>query len=219
MQERAREAIIVARAYVGSFGLDSVADAATRELSEYHDALLKQWPPKRAIGRSRGRALVALGLWETLRQQAGRLGIDKQVCFPGVIHRDDVPAFFGMADVAVFPSVHDQRGNVDGLPNVLLEAMSIGRPIVASRVAGIPEVIADGEHGLLTPEGDARALAAGINRLLDDRGLAGRLGMAARQRVEHELRWSHVAARLERIYEHAMDWHKLRSQKSEVSRR
>jgi glycosyltransferase involved in cell wall biosynthesis len=156
-------------------------------------------------------ALLVLGgdgdLCETLRRQACRLGIDKQVCFPGVIHRDDVPAFFGMADVAVFPSVHDQRGNVDGLPNVLLEAMSIGRPIVASRVAGIPEVITDEQHGLLAPEGDAQALAAGVNRLLGDRALAGRLGAAARQRVEHELRWSHVAARLERIYERATDWH------------
>jgi glycosyltransferase involved in cell wall biosynthesis len=143
-------------------------------------------------------------LREALEQQAGRLGIMEHVRFPGVIGHDDVPAFFSMADVAAFPSVHDQRGNVDGLPNVLLEAMSIGRPIVASRVAGIPQVIADGVHGLLTPEGNVAALAAALHRVLSDRRLAAELGAAARKRVEQELRWSHIAARFETVFRRAI---------------
>ncbi len=143
-------------------------------------------------------------LREALEQQAVRLGIMEHVRFPGVIGHDDVPAFFSMADVATFPSIHDQRGNVDGLPNVLLEAMSIGRPIVASRVAGIPQVIADGVHGLLTPEGNVAALAAALNRVLSDRPLAAELGAAARKRVEQELRWSHIAARFETVFRRAI---------------
>lgn len=156
-------------------------------------------------------AILVLGgdgdLRQTLEQQAERLGISSHVCFPGVISRADVPAFWSIAAVATFPSLHDQRGNVDGLPNVLLEAMSMGRPIVASRVAGIPAVIDDGIHGLLTPEGDAAALGAAIGRLLADRPLAHKLGKAARLRVEQELRWSHIAARIEDVYRQAIAWH------------
>ena len=161
--------------------------------------------------RAHPQTVLVLGgegdLRDALQEQARRLGIVEHVRFPGMIRRDDVAAFFQMADVATFPSVHDQRGNVDGLPNVLLEAMAIGRPIVASHVAGIPEVIVDGAHGLLTPEGDAQALAAAINRLLEDRELAGRLGNAARRRVEQELRWSHTAARFEAVYTRARARH------------
>jgi glycosyltransferase involved in cell wall biosynthesis len=157
------------------------------------------------------RVVLVLGgygdLREALEQQAIRLGIADHVQFPGMIARDDVPAFFSMADVATFPSIHDQRGNVDGLPNVLLEAMSIGRPIVASRVAGIPQVITDGVEGLLTPEGDVPALAAALNRVLSDRKMASELGASARQRVERELRWSHIAARFEAIYDRALAGH------------
>lgn len=152
-------------------------------------------------------ALLVIGgqgdLHDTLEQQASRLGVAAHVRFPGVIGRDEVPAYFQMADVAVFPSVRDQRGNVDGLPNVLLEAMSMGRPIVASRVAGIPQVITDEVHGLLTPEGDVQALGTALSRLLEDRALAHRLGQQARIRVEHELRWSHIAARIEDVYNRA----------------
>jgi glycosyltransferase involved in cell wall biosynthesis len=152
-------------------------------------------------------ALLIIGgngdLRDTLEQQAIRLGIAAHVRFPGVIGRDDVPAYFQMADAAVFPSVRDQRGNVDGLPNVLLEAMSMGRPIVASRIAGIPQVITDEVHGLLVPEGDVQTLATALNRLLEDRSFAHRLGQQARTRVERELRWSHIAARIEDVYHHA----------------
>lgn len=157
------------------------------------------------------RAILVLGgygdLRESLEHQAVRLGIADRIRFPGMIGHDDVPAFFSMADVAVFPSIHDQRGNVDGLPNVLLEAMSIGRPIVASRVAGIPQVIDDGVQGLLTPEGNVAALAAALKRVLSDSRLATTLGTAARRRVEHELRWSHIAARFEAVYERALAGH------------
>jgi glycosyltransferase involved in cell wall biosynthesis len=106
--------------------------------------------------------------------------------------------------VYVVPSIRDQRGNVDGLPNALLEGMGAGRPIVASRVAGIPDVISDGRHGLLTPERDPATLAAAIGRLLGDRALAERLGAAARRRVLDELTWDIAAERFERAYERAL---------------
>jgi hypothetical protein len=61
------QAIMLARAYVGAFGQSATSDAVARELSMYHDAVVKQWPPTRPLGRSRARAVVALGLWETIR--------------------------------------------------------------------------------------------------------------------------------------------------------
>ncbi|MBA3947265.1 MAG: glycosyltransferase [Herpetosiphonaceae bacterium] len=163
------------------------------------------------IVQAHPRAVLLLGGYGDLRDelvaQAQWLGLSDHVRFPGSISHDEVNRYWNAADVAVVPAIHDQRGNVDGLPNMLLEAMSAGRPIVASRIAGIPQVINDGVHGLLVPEGDPAALAQAIIRLLDDRTLASRLGAAARARVERELRWSHIAARFEQVYELAQRRH------------
>lgn len=170
-------------------GFNVLLDAMPRVLAQHPNAVL---------------VLAGQGdLYRDLTTQAKRLGVAQHVIMPGVVGHDDVPTYFEMADVAVFPSVHDQRGNVDGLPNVLLEAMALGKPIVASRIAGIPQVITHGENGLLVPEGDAPALAAAINRLLDTPEEARRLGAQSRRRVECELRWSDVAARFEAVYEEA----------------
>lgn len=138
-----------------------------------------------------------------LERQATALGIAAHVRFPGPVIRDRINAFWNAGDVVVVPAIHDHRGNVDGLPNIVLEAMSAGRPIVASRIAGIPAVIDSGVHGLLAPEGDSDALAAAIIRLLDEPAFATELGRNARRRVERELLWKHIAARFEAAYERA----------------
>jgi phosphatidyl-myo-inositol dimannoside synthase len=122
------------------------------------------------------------------------------VYFPGQLERERAARYVAAADVYVVPSIRDQRGNVDGLPNALLEGMGAARPIVASDVAGIPEVIIDGQHGLLTPERDPAAIANAITHLLDDRALAMRLGAAARRRVLEELTWDATAERFEAVY-------------------
>jgi glycosyltransferase involved in cell wall biosynthesis len=143
-------------------------------------------------------------LREELERRANELGLAASVRFPGQLERERAARYIAAADVYVVPSIRDQRGNVDGLPNALLEGMGAGRPIVASRVAGIPDVIGDGQHGLLTPERDPAALAAAIDRLLGDRALAERLGAAARRRVLEELTWDIAAMRFERAYEKAL---------------
>jgi glycosyltransferase involved in cell wall biosynthesis len=153
-------------------------------------------------------ALLVIGgygdLREELERRAQAIGIAANVRFPGQLTRERTARYISAADVFVVPSIRDQSGNVDGLPNVLLEGMGAARPIVASDLAGIPEVITNGEHGLLVPERDAEALAAAITRLLDDRVLAQRLGAAARRRVLAELTWDATAARFEAAYEHAL---------------
>jgi glycosyltransferase involved in cell wall biosynthesis len=160
-----------------------------------------------AVLRRHPEALVVLGGYGDLRadleRQAERLGIAASVVFPGPVHRDAINGYWNAGDIVVVPAIHDHRGNVDGLPNIILESMSAGRPIVASHVAGIPQVITSGEHGLLVREGDPADLAVALIRLLDDPARAAELGRAARRRVEQELRWSHIAARFEQVYDAA----------------
>jgi glycosyltransferase involved in cell wall biosynthesis len=167
--------------------------------------LLDAFP--RILARHPRAALVIGGygdLREELERRAIDLGIAASVHFPGQLERHLAARYISAADVYVVPSIRDQGGNVDGLPNALLEGMGAARPIVASCVAGIPEVIVDGEHGLLVPERDPAALAAAITRLLDDRELAGHLGAAARRRVLEELTWDATAARFEAAYRRAV---------------
>jgi glycosyltransferase involved in cell wall biosynthesis len=105
-----------------------------------------------------------------LRREARDL---PQVVFTGFV--DNVADHLAALDLFVFPS------REEGLGSVLIDAMAQGLPIVASQVGGIPELIEDGQTGLLIPPGDAPALAAALTRLVADAELRARLGAAARQ--------------------------------------
>lgn len=118
----------------------------------------------------------------------------------GALDRNSVAAALAAADMVVVPSVVDRAGNVDGLPNVLLEAMAAGRAVIASRVAGIPDVVTDGVDGILVPPGDAAALAAAMARLVGDPALRTRLGDAARATVRRRLSWERAALTFEESY-------------------
>jgi glycosyltransferase involved in cell wall biosynthesis len=166
------------------------------------DAFATLDPATRATAR-----LVIFGYGDldaTLKEQAAALGLAERVLFTGKVARERIPAFFGAADLFLLPSVHDHAGNVDGLPNTLLEAMACGLPIVASDVVGVPLVIDDGVHGLLAPERDPAALARAIGVLLHDPARAAALGQAARARVERELTWPRIARRYLAAYESAI---------------
>jgi glycosyltransferase involved in cell wall biosynthesis len=138
-----------------------------------------------------------------LQALATSLGIQEQVLFTGNIPWDQTAAAMAMADVFVVPSVLDEAGNVDGLPNVLLEAMSAGRAIVASHVAGIPEAIKDGQTGWLVPQKDVPALTEAICATLSDAELRDRLGRAARAKITGEMTWTHTAERIAAILQRA----------------
>jgi glycosyltransferase involved in cell wall biosynthesis len=157
--------------------------------------LLDAWP---AVLRGCPHATLAIvgygDLRASLERQASELGIAQSVRFPGQIERARTATYVAAADVFALPIV---REGADGLPNTLLEAMGAGRAIVAARVAGVPDVLDDGVHGLIVPERAPELLAAAILRLLADPELAARLGRAARARVEGELTWAHAAERYE----------------------
>lgn len=161
--------------------------------------LLDAWP--QVLARHPDALLVLAGygdLRDALERQAADLGIAHRVHFTGQLERRRAAAYIAAADIFTLPIVYNQ--GVDGLPNALLEAMGAGRPIVASCVAGVPDVIEDGCHGLLVPDRDPPRLAAAIIRLLDNPDFAGRLGAAARQRVETALTWEQTTARFEQVY-------------------
>ncbi len=160
--------------------------------------LLDAWPQVLAHAPRATLCIVGYGdLRGPLEEQARRLGVATQVRFPGQLERRRAAAYMAAADVFALPIV---REGVDGLPNVLLEAMGAGMPVVASRVAGVPDVIDDGVHGMIVPERDPAALAAAILRLITDRPFAEQLGRAARARVERELTWEKTCERFERVY-------------------
>ena len=127
-----------------------------------------------------------------LTDLAARLGVADRTIFTGL--RADVPDLLGCADVAVMPSLNE------ALSNVLLESMAAGAPLVATRVGGTPEALADGEAGLLIPPGDAGAIARAIARLLDDRELAGRLGRAAREVIATRFSVERMVRSTEQLY-------------------
>jgi glycosyltransferase involved in cell wall biosynthesis len=122
------------------------------------------------------------------------------VTLAGARDRNGIVDAMAAADVVAVPSVVDSSGNVDGLPNTLLEALSTGRPVVASAIAGIPEVVTDGVNGLLVPERDVAALAQALARLRDHPALRARLGREARARAVRELGWSVTAEAFERAF-------------------
>jgi glycosyltransferase involved in cell wall biosynthesis len=125
------------------------------------------------------------------------------VHFAGALDRARIAAALAAADVVAVPSVIDRAGNVDGLPNTLLEALAAGKAVVASRVAGIPDVVEHGRNGLLVPEKDAAALAAALERLRREPALRDRLGAEARRGAEERLGWEAAARRFEECYAQA----------------
>jgi glycosyltransferase involved in cell wall biosynthesis len=125
-------------------------------------------------------------LRDELEARVDGLGLEGRLTFHGARLQDEIIAAYRRAAVFVLAPVVTDDGDRDGIPNVLVEAMASGVPVVATRISGIPELITDGIDGLLVREHDPAALAGAIERLLRDPGLAARLGRAGRVRVERE---------------------------------
>jgi glycosyltransferase involved in cell wall biosynthesis len=106
----------------------------------------------------------------------------------------DTAPYYAMADVLVLPS------HREGLPTVVLEAQAAGRPVVGACATGIVDVISDGETGLLFPVGDVAALAGAIARILTDKNLALKLGLAGQEQVKHKFQQQKIWDELYRAY-------------------
>lgn len=131
-----------------------------------------------------------------LEAAAARLDMGASVHLRGARPQAEVFTSLRSASVFVLAPVVLADGDRDGIPNVLVEAMAHGVPVVSTSVSGIPELIDDGVDGLLVPPGDPEALAQAIARILDDEALALRLAGAARRTVETRFDSRTAAARL-----------------------
>jgi len=144
-------------------------------------------------------------LEDSLRQQAQEAGVGAATHLLGALSHDLLPDYYAAADLVAVPSVHGPAGNVDGLPNTFLEGLASGTAVVASRVAGMLDVVGDGNTAVLVPEGDAEALAAALAELLLDGARRRQLGDAARQLAMSRLSWDQAAAHFESVYAEALE--------------
>jgi len=140
-----------------------------------------------------------------LEDLISRLGFRGCVQFRSLIPQEDVPDFFRSGDVFVIPSVVDASGDRDGLPNVVIEALSCRLPVVASNVCAIPEVIRDGETGFLVPQGDPSALAEAVLKTVRDRTKALEMAENGRQLVWRQFDLKESCGRMLRLFkEHSV---------------
>lgn len=159
-------------------------------------AVLKAaWPELRVVIAGDG------DLAASLHAQAEKLLVGNRVQFLGIVPHHLVPTLLAAADIAVAPSVHDEAGNVDGLPNTVMETMASATPLVTTSAGGIGAVVRDGETGLLVPERDGRALAGAIDRLLREPLLGAAIGRRAREAARRDHSWARMAETFEAIYE------------------
>ncbi len=161
-----------------------------------HETLLESFAP---LARSHPNArLVFAGegpLEGRLRERADALGLRDRVLFLG--HRDDIERVLAACDIAALPS------EFEGMGRVVLEAMARGLPVVATDVGGIPDLVRDGQTGILVPPRDPRALTGALGRLLDDACLRERFGIAARDAIRSDrtgFNARQMAARIEEVY-------------------
>jgi colanic acid/amylovoran biosynthesis glycosyltransferase len=133
-----------------------------------------------------------------LEALALRHGIAEYVRFAGAVGQDRIREFFAAADVFCLPSF------AEGLPVVLMEAMALGVPVVTTRIMGVPELVEDGETGLLVAPGHVGQLTAALAQLLNDQVLRERLAAQAYDKVRREFSVDHSARTLRGIFERAL---------------
>ena len=121
-----------------------------------------------------------------LEQMIAEYQIQEKVQLVGVVFQEQLLSYLSRADVFVLPCLTASDGDRDGIPVVLMEAMAMEIPTVSTNVSGIPELIEDGQSGLLVREKDPTALADALERLLLDRELGIKLGKKARQKILRE---------------------------------
>jgi glycosyltransferase involved in cell wall biosynthesis len=162
--------------------------------SKGHPQLLQAFARVREKRPEASLLLVGDGIRRAWVEQLARdAKLSDAVVFTGF--RPDVPALLGAMDCFALASTR-----TEGVPQALLQAFAAGVPVVASRIGGIPEVVTHGETGLLVESESVEALAAAIERVLDDREAAGRRARAARALVEERFSHTSVVGRLLHLY-------------------
>jgi glycosyltransferase involved in cell wall biosynthesis len=135
-----------------------------------------------------------------LAAQVEKLGLSRWVEFAGFVTNERLSELFRTCTVYVHPAIYDDRGDTEGLGVVLIEALLNRKPVVASNVGGIVDVIKDQDTGLLVPEKNPQALASAVLRLLDNPVEASRLGARGYDYASEFFDWERITDDLEQLY-------------------
>jgi len=122
------------------------------------------------------------------------------VHFAGEVPHERIGGLLADHDVFVLPSIVTESGQTEGLGTVLLEAMAAGIPVIGSAVGGIPDIITDGENGLLVPERSPEAIARAVLKIAADSDLRQRLTISAREDVNRRFSWEVIAGEFEQLF-------------------
>jgi glycosyltransferase involved in cell wall biosynthesis len=136
-----------------------------------------------------------------LRALVDELGLADRVKFAGQVSSGELRKFYAACDCFVLPAIVDFKGDTEGLGVVLIEALSYRKPVVASGVGGIVDVVRHEETGLLVPEKDPEALARTITRVLTDNRLATKLAGRGYEHVSRYFDWDRIIERWVALYE------------------
>ena len=142
-------------------------------------------------------------LRDDLQAKIDMLKVSPRVKLLGSLSQGAVIEKLRVADIFALASVTDRQGASDVFPTVIIEAMAAARPVVSTRLAGIPELVSHGETGLLVAPGDTSALAQALEKLIRNPGLRSRYGRAGRARIEQHFRIEHTVAPLLQRFETA----------------
>ena len=137
---------------------------------------------------------------ENLENLAASLEKKQRVIFTGTITDDELKRYYQSCSFLVLPAVYDKKGDTEGLGVVLLEAMSYGKPVIASEVGGITDIVVDGKNGFLVPHADSIALALAMERMVKNRRLRKILGRAARNTVDERFNWNRIVEEMITLY-------------------
>src|SRR6266481_1134670 len=142
-------------------------------------------------------------LRETLQAKIEQLDLSSRVNLLGSLSQGAVLEKLQAADIFALASTTDAQGATDVFPTVILEAMASARPVVSTRLAGIPELVVDGQTGMLAPPGDSVALAHALEQLLRDPEMRLGFGDAGRARIEQDFQIEQTVAPLIKLFENS----------------
>lgn len=168
-----------------------------RFLLEALPKILKQQPVElRIVGKGH--------LEAEIKAQCAEMGLENSVQFLGFVSKEELADEYASCDIFVLPAIVDSKGDTEGLGIVMIEAMAHEKPVIASQVGGIPDVIKNKETGMLIPERDPDALAAAVQEMLNRPAWASALGKAGLADVKIRFSWEKISAQWQSIFSKAL---------------
>lgn len=138
---------------------------------------------------------------DELKNLVCRLELQSRVLFTGKISDDDLQKYYRRSSFFVLPAIYDRKGDTEGLGVVLLEAMSYSKPVIASKVGGITDIVINNLNGLLVQPANPQDLAKAIRLLAKDNSVRKKLGEGAKKTVDEKFNWHTITNRILSLYE------------------